>query len=64
MDGFDDHVRDRWLAQVERAIASLIQEPIHGGKRLPGGERIPRESSVGRKSVVETPGKENRMLGV
>ena len=34
-DGFDDHVRDCRLAEVDRSMAGLVQQTIHSGERLP-----------------------------
>jgi hypothetical protein len=62
LDSFYDHVREGRLAKVERSIAGIVQQSIHGGKCLSGVERMGRESSVGRQTVVETPREENGLF--
>src|ERR1017187_10360397 len=59
LNGLHDHVCNGWLAQVERTIAGFVQQPVHGGKCLPGVDRAGRESPVGRQTIVETPREED-----
>jgi hypothetical protein len=62
LDGFNNHVCNRWLTQVERSSSSFVQQSIHGGKCLSRGKRIDGESPVRWQTVVKTPGEENGLI--
>src|SRR5579863_2403733 len=62
MDSVNDDVRDGRLAQIESAIAGLIEQSIHGRKGLSGAERVRWEKPMRRKTVVKTPSQEYRTV--
>ena len=53
------HVCDGRLMQVECSAAGFVQQSIHGGKRLAGAKLRFRKRPVARKTIVETPSKDN-----
>ena len=58
MDGFDDHVRDCWLAKVERTAAGFVQQSVQCDKRPSGGGCGCWEGSIRRQTAVEAPREE------
>src|SRR5262245_5621197 len=63
-NGLRDHVREGWLAKVERTGASLVKEPIQCGKRSPGRQGTPGEWAILRQTAVQPPSEENWLFGV
>ena len=51
-DGLHDQAGDFGPSQVKRAGAGMVQEAVHGYKRLPRAETVCGEEAVRRQTAV------------
>src|SRR5271157_4503425 len=60
LEGLDDHVCHRRLAQVEWTAAGFVEQAVQCGKCSSGTDCRRGKRSIGRQTIVETPREEDR----